>query len=194
MTEVSQRVICLAGRKVRLGLLDRKTDFDRCLRWMNDAEVAQFIKRQPPVSVEEEEEFFANLSKRKNDHTYAVETFEGRHIGNIGLHRIDRYSRTATTGTIIGEKDCWGKGYGSDAKMTLLDFAFNTLGLEKVNSSVFEFNERSLRYVLRCGYREEGRSRSQVFRYGMRWDAVQLGILREEFAPVLARYRAETAT
>lgn len=182
------RVVCFKGKKVNLGLLSRELDFNRCLTWMNDSEVTRFLLQMPPVLPEREEEWFANLPQRQDDRIFAILLSNGQHIGNTGLHRISWVHRTASTGTVIGEKDCWGKGYGTEAKLLLLHYAFYDLGLEKVVSQAYEFNERSIRYSLKCGYREEGRLRSQIYRDGRRWDMVQLGILKEEFIPVWERH------
>ncbi len=61
----------------------------------------------------------------------------------MGIHRINWKDRTATTGAVIGEKAYWDKGYGSEAKMLVLDYAFNMLNLRKICSQVLAFNKRS---------------------------------------------------
>jgi RimJ/RimL family protein N-acetyltransferase len=188
------RVVFLKGRKVILRPPNKKTDLANCMRWINDPEVNYFLSVYIPQTEAMEEEWFDGMGKDDKNIAFAIETLEGRHIGNIGLHRINWKDRTATTGAVIGEKEFWGNGYGTDAKMLLLDFAFNTLGLEKVNSEVFEFNERSVNYSLKCGYVIEGRRRSQVFRHGRRWDIIQLGVLRKEWLIVWEKYRETDET
>ena len=55
----------------------------------------------------------------------AIETAEdGRHIGGLNLHNIVAEDRRATLGIMIGEKDCWSRGYGTDAILTLLRYGF----------------------------------------------------------------------
>ncbi len=183
------RVVFLKGKKVILRPLNKKTDLTSCLQWINDPEVNYFLGWCLPQSEAQEEEWFNKIGKDDKNIVFAIETLEGRYIGNIGLHNINWKDRTAMTGTVIGEKDLWGKGYGTDAKMLLLSFAFNTLNLEKICSEAFEFNERSRSYNLKCGYKEEGRKRSQMFKNGRRWDVIMLGVLRKEWLPIWERYQ-----
>jgi len=188
--EPRSSVVFLQGRRVILRPLRKSTDLETCLRWINDPEVNQFLAAYLPVSETQEAEWFDNLAKRPNDIVFGIELREnGRFIGVMGLHRINWKDRVATTGAIIGEKDCWGKGYGTDAKMILLDYAFNTLNLRKVCSSVIAFNRRSLRYSLHCGYRREGRLRRQMFRRGRYWDEILLGLFREDWLPIWEKYQ-----
>lgn len=183
------RVVFLKGRKVILRPPNKKTDLVNCMRWLNDPEVSYFLGVYLPQSEGQEEEWFDKIGKSDKDVVFAIETLDGRHIGNIGLHNINWKDRTAMTGTFIGEKELWGKGYGTDAKMLLLDFAFDTLGLEKVNSEAFIFNKRSINYSLGCGYKKEGKRRSQIFKHGRRWDVILLGVLREEWLIVWEKYK-----
>jgi RimJ/RimL family protein N-acetyltransferase len=164
------------------------------MRWLNDPEVNYFLAVSTPQTESMEEEWFDAMSKSDKDFVFAIETLDGRYIGNIGLHHINWKDGTATTGAFIGEKELWGKGYGTDAKMLILNFAFNELGLKKINSEAFIFNKRSVNYSLGCGYKKEGKRRSQIFRHGRRWDTVLLGILREEWLIVWEKYRKNGET
>ena len=49
-----------------------------------------------------------------------------------------------------------GKGYGTEAKHLLLEYAFDRLGLHMVYSWVSEFNARSAAALRKQGYREAG--------------------------------------
>lgn len=107
----------------------------------------------------------------------------------MAIHQIDWVNGTATTGAMIGEKEYWGKGYGSEAKMLLLDYAFNRLGLRKICSNVIAFNGRSKRYSEKCGYREEARRKAQFFRDGTYHDEIWLAVFRENWLPLWKKYQ-----
>ncbi len=189
MGKNKQQIIFLEGQKVILRPLRKETDLESCLRWINDPEVRQYLKNHLPFTVQQESDWFDQLSQRTGDIILAIETLEGAFIGTMGLHRIDWQDRVATTGALIGEKDYWGQGYGTDAKMVLLDYAFNTLNLRKICSSTFSYNKRSLQYLLHCGYQIEGRRRRQRFRGGKYWDEIILGLFKHEWAPIWKRYQ-----
>ncbi|MBI3956984.1 MAG: GNAT family N-acetyltransferase [Candidatus Kerfeldbacteria bacterium] len=170
----------LVGEKVTLRPVNPDTDLDPCWRWVNDPDIRPLISRRVPVSREEEREWIVRRSP--SDIVFSIELNPDRRlIGVISLHRIDWINRHAASGTIIGEADSWGKGYGTEAKTLLLGYAFRTLGLHRVSSSVFATNERSLRCQLKCGYVEEGRRRKAYFINGEWVDEVLLGVLADEW-------------
>lgn len=128
-----------------------------------------------------------SLLSRRDDIVLAIEVREGSdwvHIGNIGLHRIDWVNRVAKLGIVIGERDYWGRGYGTEAVRTMLRYAFRELGLNRVELEVFAFNARALRCYEKTGFRREGVRRKALFRDGKYHDIILMGILREEFAEV----------
>ena len=63
----------------------------------------------------------------------------------MGLHTIDWKNRHATTGTFIGEEQWRGKCFGTHAKMLLLRWAFDELGLNKIESrAIYHYFEEYL--------------------------------------------------
>jgi len=189
MESDEQKVIFLKGKKTILRPLNKKTDLESCVRWINDPEVIQYVSMYLPSSEQDEEKWFDDLQKRKEDVILAIETLEGKFIGITGLHRINWKDRTAGHGVIIGERDCWGYGYGIDSHLVLLEYAFNTLNLYKIYSSVIAFNERSKNYHLACGYHIEGTQRNQIFKKGKYWDLFLFGVFEEEWLAVWEKYQ-----
>lgn len=126
-----------------------QSDIEACHRWMNDRVLAICLQDG------------------------------GRLIGNTGLHRIDWHSRTAVLGILIGEKDCWSQGYGTDAVRTLVRYAFGDLNPRKVSLSVLAFNERAVRCYEKCGFIREGYRRAQYYKGGRYVDDIEMAI----FAP-----------
>ena len=118
-----------------------------------------------------------------------IETKNHRPIGCMGLHKIDWINRTAESGASIGEKKYQNKGYGTDAKMFFLNYAFNTLNLRKINSAAFSFNKRSLAYNGKCGYKIEGVFKRQFFRNGKYHDAIMIAVFKEDFQNIWKRYQ-----
>lgn len=181
------RIVFLSGRLVNLRPLS-KSDVPHLTRWINDPEVRIFVLGHFPMTEMQEEEWVSKLGKDERNIVFLIETKEGVPIGVMGIHEIRWIDRTATTGAMIGEKEYWGKGFGTDAKMTLLKYAFDTLNLHKIRSRVYDFNERSARYSLRCGYKEEGRLKKDVFKLGRYCDLILLAVFRDDWFPIWERY------
>lgn len=187
MTNETPGVVFLKGHKVILRPVE-DGDLTIMQRWINDPDISRGLLAFMPMSLAQEREWLETTRKNTTGCILAVETHAHRHIGSIGIHDISWRDGTAFTGTLIGEKDCWGQGYASDAKMQLLHWAFHTLNLRKIYSSALGFNEASLRYNLKCGYREEGRRVAQFYRDGRYWDEILLACFREEWEPLWEEY------
>lgn len=188
---MSDHIIFRPGKKVYLRPLE-EGDLHRLYRWINDPEVSIFLDQTFPLPLVYEAEFLKKSMTRPafpTDIIFAICLNEDdRHIGVMGLHRIRYDHGTASTGSFIGEKDLWGQGYGFDAKMILLDFAFNTLRLRKVTAGAKAFNGRSLGFNAKCGYREEGRRVGQFLVKGEFVDEIITAVFREMWLPLWEVY------
>jgi RimJ/RimL family protein N-acetyltransferase len=172
----------IEGKLVRLRPVASE-DVERYVEWMNDPELIRNLGARYPVSRQFEEEWVEAATKRTSapNLSLAIETLEGRHIGSIGLHNVHPEDRNASLGIMIGARDCWSQGYGSDALRALLRFAFDEMNLHRVYLEVFADNERAIVSYKKCGFVEEGRQRQHHFRRGAYRDSLIMGCLREEF-------------
>lgn len=174
----------LEGSLVRLRARE-KTDLDRVHRWINDREVTQYLLARYPLSRAAEEKWLEeNADSSFQSVRLAIETKDGVHIGNIDLGPIDAEDRRGALGIMIGEKEYWGRGLGSDAIRTLLRFAFDEMNLNRVWLTAHEFNERAVACYRKCGFREEGRLRQDRYFRGRYWDTLIMGVLRDELGRI----------
>ena len=166
-----------------------KSDAKKTCCWVNNPEVRQFLSCQNFISLFEEEKWIESANKKKNEEPLAI-AVKGTDlpIGVIGMVGIDWRNRRATTGALIGEKEYWGKGYGTEAKLLLLKHAFDTLGLEKICSEVLSTNPRSKAYLEKTGYKEEGCLRQHFLVNGKKVDAYVMALFREDFYPIWKKY------
>ncbi len=88
---------------------------------------------------------------------FAIETTEGTHIGNCTCYNINRVQKEAEMGIIIGDRKYWGKGYGSDAAITLMKYIFADLEMQRIVLHTLEWNIRARECFKRCGFVECGR-------------------------------------
>lgn len=170
----------IVGTKVRLRAIERE-DLPTFVRWFNDHEVTHYLQMTGPLSLAQEERWFESQLEDEKSMVLAIETLDGVHIGNLGLHRIDSRNRHAQLGIVIGEKEYWDKGCGTDAVRTALRYAFDELNLNRVYLRVYEYNKRAIRCYEKCGFRHEGTLRQDLFHDGRYHDTLIMGVLREEF-------------
>ena len=82
---------------------------------------------------------------------------------------------------MIGEKNYWGQGFGTETTSLMLELGFNTLNLQRITLRVFADNERARNVYRKLGFVEEGRLRRDRFFDGEYCDTIMMSILREEW-------------
>lgn len=171
----------LDGNTVRLAPV-APTMLPAFCEWLADPLVTRYLGFPLifPPSAEMEAEWLQKIARSSNDIVWAV--FAGDDlIGTTGIHAIDWGSRAAITGNLIGAREHWGKGYGSEAVALRTRYAFETLGLESLTTYVFAENVGSRRALEKSGYRHCGTYRRRAWRHG-RWHDFWLGeVLRDEW-------------
>ena len=152
-------------------------------RWYSDPEVSRLTRYQDgPMRPEEIERFFAARVIGPDSFTMAVHVRDtDRLIGSCAFSQLDADNGSALFHITIGEKDAWGKGYGTDATRLMLGHAFTRLGLHRVALSVFAFNERAIRAYRKAGFVIEGRAREAIWRDGRYWDELTMSVLESEW-------------
>jgi RimJ/RimL family protein N-acetyltransferase len=159
-------------------------DLERNHRWVNDREVTRFLGMRYLMALAAEESWMRERTKTAHsfaNNGFAIETKDGRHIGNCGIHNPSPEDRSATVGIMIGEQDCWGHGYGTDAMRTMVRFGFEEMNLHRIELDVYAFNERARASYRKCGFAEEACKRQEVFREGAYIDVIVMAVLRDEW-------------
>jgi RimJ/RimL family protein N-acetyltransferase len=152
-------------------------------RWYADPEIARLARYQEaPMRPEEIDRFFTARVVGNEALAMAIhEASTDRLLGTCAFSQLDAENGSALYHITIGEKDAWGRGYGTEATRLMVDHAFGTLGLHRIALFVFEFNERALRSYERCGFVVEGRSRESIWRDGRWWDELAMSVLESDW-------------
>jgi len=91
-----------------------------------------------------------------NRHEFAIETLDGKHIGNCVYYNIKKSESKAEIGIMIGNRDYWNQGYGDEAINALLYYIFTQTGLERVYLTTLTWNIRAQKCFKKCGFKESG--------------------------------------
>jgi RimJ/RimL family protein N-acetyltransferase len=148
-------------------------------RWYADPEVVRLTRYQDsPMRPEEIERFFAARALGSDSLAMAIHRRDDdRLIGTCALSQLDADNGSALFHITIGEKESWGRGFGTEATRLMIDHAFSGLGLHRVALTVFSFNERAIRSYRSVGFIVEGRAREAIWREGRWWDEISMSIL-----------------
>ncbi len=172
-------VVGLKGESVRLVPSQASSHLENALRWMNDPEVTARLDLNLGVTRRQEEAYFEHIeTRRENDLHWAILAEDGSHIGFIALHQIQWRARSGIGGLVIGERNAWGRGYASDAVRVRTRFAFEQLGLHRIEGHTI--NPAMRRVYEKCGYRHEGVARQKMWRDGNWFDADLFAILETD--------------
>jgi RimJ/RimL family protein N-acetyltransferase len=157
---------------------------DNYYRWMNDPEVTRYLEsRFVPNDMASLRDSVENkLKDRSNVFLAIVRSDTEEHIGNIKLGPIDWMHRLADVGVLIGEKDCWGKGYATEAIALVVRLAFHELNLHKLTAGYYIANKGSEKAFRNNGFVVEGVRVKHRFCEGSYVDTVNLGLLNERFS------------
>jgi [ribosomal protein S5]-alanine N-acetyltransferase len=150
------------------------------ITWFEDLEVTRFILLRFPPSIDMEKEWLDRMAKGQDDIVWVVE-HESRAVGVTAIHQINWKNGSGTTGTTIGDRSLWGKGFGREVMQLRCRFAFTQLPLRKLKSAYFDGNEASANAQAAAGYREVGRYRADQFIDGKWVDHVITEVLREDW-------------
>ena len=158
-------------------------------RWYTDPEVVRLTRYQDgPMRPEDVRRFFEARVTGPSSFALAIHLRDDdRLIGTCAFSQLDGDNGSALFHITIGEPDCWGRGYGTEATALMLEHAFRTLGFHRVALAVFSFNERAIRAYRKVGFVVEGRAREAIWRDGQFHDEIQMSILEREWAAVRGR-------
>jgi ribosomal-protein-alanine N-acetyltransferase len=159
----------------------RPDDLDTMIRWFEDIEVTRFLELRHPPSLEFEKEWLDKMGREAGEVYWVVE-HEGRAVGGTGIHAIDWKHGIGTTGTVIGDKEVWGRGLGREVMQLRAEYAFTQLPLRKLKSMYIDGNEASGRAQAACGYKQVGRYRAERFVDGRWVDMILTELMREDWA------------
>ena len=143
----------LTGKEVRLRpkrLQDAANDYG----WRQDAELCQLDAATPLLC--SFEEFLQNhveeLYRPSRSYRFAIETLDGKHIGNCSYFNIDESKKDIEMGIMIGDRSCWNLGYGADAILATLNYFFSQTDLERVHLKTLNWNTRAHKCFQKCGF------------------------------------------
>ena len=158
----------LQGKRIYLRTVSPDDVNERYLRWMTDPTTNRFLEsRFAKHSLESLREYVVDRVDDTSNAFFAIVLKDGdRHIGNIKLGPIDAHHRLADIGILIGEKDCWGKGYASEAIGLVVRHAFDTLNLHKVTAGCYAPNTGAIQAFKKVGFLQEGLRKSHCFYEG----------------------------
>ena len=134
-----------------------------------------------PVSSYQQEKWTKDFSNSMSCMRWMIELDNGNTIGMISLQDFDWKNRKATVGIKINIKET-NRIYGDkkDAYYAVLLYAFDELGLNRIENSTLDYNIFSLKLSKSMGFVDEGVQRKAIYKFGKWHNLIIKGLLSEE--------------
>jgi len=174
--------IFLQGEKIAFRPVS-KDDYSLIYEWFNDPEVTYFMfTGQRPTSLEKVSEIMdTDLKSERNVIFTIIDKANNQAIGLCGLYEINNTAQKAEMRIIIGNKDSWGRGYGTESVEIINYYGFDRLNLHRIYLGVTGENIGAIKTYEKAGYLHEGVLKEDIYRNSRYYDSIRMGFLREYY-------------
>jgi tRNA (guanine37-N1)-methyltransferase len=166
LSETEERVLHIRRKKLPIktrNLILRnheESDIDAWAEWFNDEEVMKYMSLCPPLTRQDEEEYFEDAHNNLFMLSLSICDKKTKEpIGNMSLEIDPNKPFSAKFGIVIGEKNCWGKGVCKEAVREMVRIGFEEMELEKITLDVFTKNIAAQKCYENCGFVRVGESK-----------------------------------
>ena len=148
----------ITGNKIKLRG-KRLTDAQNDYTWCKDPELAQ-LDAAPSLTISFQQYLLEYTSELRYSPSasqrFAIETLDGKHIGNCSYYGVKKTKGEAELGIMIGNRDYWDKSYGVDAIATLVSYIFRQIKLKRIYLKTLDSNIRAQKCFKKCGFNPYG--------------------------------------
>jgi len=163
----------------------RQQDFEHIRKWVNDRSSTEFLSAifWFPQTEADTTDFLNRALRAAPNAAYFViaDVNDESYIGQMDIFEINWKIRKGKLGTVIGNAQARGKGYGTEALMLLQDYAFGVLGLERLELEVYADNTRAVRCYEKAGFIREGTCRHAAMVNGKYADVHIMAVIKEDW-------------
>lgn len=166
------------GEKIYLNILSEKDASQEYCDWLNDEVVNKYLETRQS-NMESLRQYISNKFEADDCLFFGIFWKENnKHIGNIKLEPIDFATKKATLGILIGDKNFWGKGLGTEAVNLVTNYAFNELEIDEVNLGVLSDNKPAVKMYEKCGFTTFKVDKEYMNHNGVLYDQVWMKKMR----------------
>ena len=173
----------LDGATVLLRSLERE-DLDLFWSWFADREAVKYSLGSWifPWSRSETQAWLERTIQDKETLSLGVVAkAPGKLIGYAGIAGISRINHAGEYYIFLGDKESWGKGYGTEVTRLIVDYGFASPNLHRIALTVSSLNIGGVKAYTRAGFQQEGILRQTCYRDGSYHDKLVMAMLRPEW-------------
>jgi len=145
----------ITGEKIYLRRLSSEDATEKYCGWINDPEVNRYLETKK-IDILCLKDYINEKNFRSDCLLLGIFSKRGDcHIGNVKFEPIDFKRKETTMGLLIGDKEYWNQGIGTEAATLVVNYAFDALGLEKISLGVVLENKAAVRTYEKVGFKFE---------------------------------------
>ena len=123
-------------------------------------------------------EYIEECENDEDGYYWSIETKDGVNIGTVSLFEINPYHKIVVLGIVIGDKEYWGKGAATEVINIIKEYAFDTLGIERIGAEVEEENMPMKKVFEKTGFEQDGFFKNARVKNGRRINVFHFGICK----------------
>ena len=171
----------IIGERLYLRPLEPAQDYHLRATWLNDEEIRRYFSVYPTNDAQSKERLESFYKDFRHILLGVALKEDNRLIGLVGLKDINIQHQSAEFYIIIGDREVWGKGYGSEATKLMVRYGFLELNLNRIQTQDMEDNIGGWRADEKAGFKYEGTLREVIPRFGKFHNIKVYSMLRSEF-------------
>ncbi|MGF1719666.1 GNAT family N-acetyltransferase [Vibrio kyushuensis] len=176
----------LESHQIKLRSLE-VTDTEEFHTWASDREVTQFSLSSYayPQSKSDISKWLSSINDSPKTVSFGICcTQTNMLIGYAGIASISQLNRSGEYFILIGDREYWRKGVGTEVTKLITNYDINCLGLHRIELTAFASNPSAIKTYEKSGYQHEGIKRQSGFRNGTFVDKVQMSVLAHEWSGI----------
>jgi len=147
----------------------KASDLENVMRWRMSPHITKFMNTEPSLTMEGQKQWFDKLLSAGELYYWIIEV-EGMPCGLINLSDIDMTNKRCTWGYYVAEKKSRSFHLSISLEMSLYDYAFDKIGLNKVTGESLCINTAAIKMHELCGCKIEGVLKQHIFKNGQYYD------------------------
>ncbi|MDV2682805.1 GNAT family protein [Alkalihalophilus lindianensis] len=171
----------MKGESVYLRTIKKK-DLESLYQAIQDEEIRYMTGTRSAFSMEQLSEYYQRIMSDETRYDFSIcLTGTEELIGDLSILEIDEENKKAGFRIALHHTNHFNKGYGTEALQLALQFAFDTLNLNRLQLEVFSHNVRGIKSYEKAGFKTEGIIRESLYINNHYSDEMIMGILKKEY-------------
>ena len=157
----------------------KESDAELWQNWDVDPEIQAHMPEpmNETQDIVEQYEYIKECEEEEDGYYWSIETLEGVTIGTVALTDINEHHKLAKIGIVVGDKEYWGKGVATEVILTVINFAFTSVGVVRISAETEADNIAVSKVLEKAGFIQDGTFTSARVKNGKRVDVKHYGIV-----------------